>query len=68
MDKVKHKLGSLKNVSVILTFFFVMMRRHKIDIIFRCYSDIEICQIILGDLQRDFRESRENLLQGKLLL
>ena len=36
-----------------------MMRRHKIDIIFRCYSDIEICQIILGDLQRDFRESRK---------
>ena len=33
-----------------------MMRRHKIDIIFRCYSDIEICQIILGDLQRIFEK------------
>ena len=33
-----------------------MMRCHKIDIIFRCYSDIEICQIILGDLQRIFEK------------
>ena len=45
--------------------FFVMMRRHRIDIICRCYSNIEICQIILGDLQRDFRESRENLFTRK---
>ena len=30
------------------------MMRHRIDIICRCYSKIEICQIILGDLQRIF--------------
>lgn len=41
------------------------MMRHRIDIICRCYSNIEICQIILGDLQRDFRESRENLFTRK---
>ena len=30
------------------------MMCHRIDIICRCYSNIEICQIILGDLQRIF--------------
>ncbi|TKI84019.1 N-acetyltransferase, partial [Bacillus cereus] len=38
-----------------------MVRRHRIDIICRCYSNIENCQFIVGDLQRNFRESRENL-------
>lgn len=42
-----------------------MMRRHRIDIICRCYSNIEICQFIAGDLQRDFQESRENLFIRK---
>jgi len=42
-----------------------MMRRHRIDIICRCYSNIEICQFIVGDLQRNFRESRENLFIRK---
>ena len=42
-----------------------MMRCHRIDIICRCYGNIEICQIILGDLQRNFRESRENLFTRK---
>lgn len=42
-----------------------MMRRHRIDIICRCYSNIEICQFITGDLQRDFQESRENLFIRK---
>lgn len=41
------------------------MMCHRIDIICPCYSNIEICQIILGDLQRDFRESRENLFTRK---
>ncbi len=41
------------------------MRRHRKDIICRCYSNIEICQIILGDLQRDFRGNRENLFTRK---
>ena len=43
-----------------LAFFFVMVRCHRIDIICRCYSNIEICQFIVGDLQRDFRESRKS--------
>lgn len=42
-----------------------MMRRHRIDIICRCYSNIEICKFIAGDLQRDFQESRENLFIRK---
>ena len=42
-----------------------MVRCHRIDIICRCYSNIEICQFIVGDLQRDFRESRENLFIRK---
>lgn len=42
-----------------------MMRRHRIDIICRCYSNIEICQFIVGDLQRNFRESREKLFIRK---
>lgn len=42
-----------------------MVRRHRIDIICRCYSNIEICQFIVGDLQRNFRESRENLFIRK---
>lgn len=42
-----------------------MMRHHRIDIICRCYSNIEICQFIAGDLQRDFQESRENLFIRK---
>lgn len=42
-----------------------MMRRHRIDIFCRCYSNIEICQIILGDLQRYFWKSRENLFTRK---
>ncbi|TKI01631.1 N-acetyltransferase, partial [Bacillus wiedmannii] len=42
-----------------------MMRCHRIDIICRCYDNIEICQIILGDLQRDFRKIRENLFTRK---
>lgn len=42
-----------------------MMRRHRIDIICRCYSNIEIYQFIAGDLQRDFQESRENLFIRK---
>ena len=48
--------------------FFLLMMRHRIDIICRCYSKIEICQIILGDLQKDFRESRENLLQKAFIM
>lgn len=42
-----------------------MVRRHRIDIICRCYSNIEICQFIVGDLQRNFRGSRENLFIRK---
>ena len=57
-----------ENVSVMLAFFFVMMRRHRIDIICRCYSNIEICQFIAGDLQRDFQESRENLFIRKTFI
>lgn len=42
-----------------------MMRCHRIDIIYCCYGNIEICQIILGNLQRDFRKIRENLFTRK---
>ena len=46
----------MENVSVMLAFFFVMVRCHRIDIICRCYSNIEICQFIVGDLQRIFEK------------
>lgn len=42
-----------------------MMRCHRIDEIYHCYGNIEICQIILGNLQRDFRKIRENLFTRK---
>ena len=44
-----------------------MVRCHRIDIICRCYSNIEICQFIVGDLQRDYLESRENLFIMKTI-
>lgn len=58
-----------ENVSVKLTFFVChetrMIRCHIIDIIYNCYSNIEICLFIIGELERDFRNNGENLLQGK---
>lgn len=59
-----------ENVSVKLTFFVChetrMIRCHIIDIIYNCYSNIEICLFIIGELERDFRNNRENLFTRKI--
>ncbi len=63
-----HQLG--ENVSVQLKFFVChemrMKRCHIIDIICNCYSNIEICLFIIGELERDFRKNRENLFTRKI--
>ncbi|PEO81351.1 hypothetical protein CN570_06525 [Bacillus toyonensis] len=63
-----HQLG--ENVSVKLTFFVChetrMIRCHIIDIIYNCYSNIEICLFIIGELERNFRNNRENLFTRKI--
>lgn len=81
MDKVKFELvvgiadgyqptSIGENVSVQLTFFVChemrMKRCHIIDIICNCYSNIEICLFIIGELERDFRKNIENLFTRKI--
>ncbi|PEW00142.1 hypothetical protein CN425_16735 [Bacillus cereus] len=47
-------------------FCFGVMICHKIDIIYNCYSNSEICLFIIGELERDFRNSRENLFTREI--
>lgn len=42
-------------------------RCHKMDMINNYYSDIEICLIIIGELERDFEMAEKIFLQGKFL-